>query len=97
MITFYFWIVQPECTGVSEEFLLNKVNDKSTFHGDICGPISATIHEAMFSLVITKWRYAFESLKETNDYKFLSSSGSVMKSMVSNFVTFLIFFKFIIQ
>ncbi|CAA6665934.1 unnamed protein product [Spirodela intermedia] len=73
---------KPECTDVPEEFPLNTVNDKSTFHGDICGPISATMHEAMFSLVITKWRYAFESLKETNDYKLLSSSGSIMKSMI---------------
>ena len=48
----------------------------------MCGPIAATMNEAMFQLVVTKWRYAFEGLKETSDFKFLSAAGSLMKNMV---------------
>lgn len=63
-------------------YTISKNADDTLFHGDICGPIAATMNEAMFLLVISKWRDAFDSLKETNDYKFLSASGSLMKDMV---------------
>lgn len=58
------------------------VNNLS-LHGNICGPVAATINEAMFNLVISKWLQAFDSLKETNDYKSLSAAGSLFKNMVS--------------
>ncbi|KAI9094819.1 hypothetical protein K1719_026625 [Acacia pycnantha] len=65
---------------------LKTFDDKDTlgtdFSGQICGPIAATMNEAMFQLVISKWRHAFDSLKETNDYKFLSAAGSLMKNMI---------------
>lgn len=56
--------------------------DNTLFGGDICGPIAATMNESMFQLVILKWRNAFEGLKETHDYKFVSAAGSLMKIMV---------------
>ncbi|XP_038877780.1 protein timeless homolog [Benincasa hispida] len=56
--------------------------DSTFFQGNMCGPIAATMNEAMFQLVVTKWRYAFEGLKETNDFKFLSAAGSLMKNMI---------------
>ncbi|KAK6925919.1 Timeless, N-terminal [Dillenia turbinata] len=56
--------------------------DSTLFKGDICGPIAATMNESMFKLVIFKWQNAFEGLKETNDYKFLSAAGSSMKAML---------------
>ncbi|KAF5467568.1 hypothetical protein F2P56_017379 [Juglans regia] len=40
------------------------------------------MNEPMFQLVILKWRSAFEGLKETNNYKFLSAAGSLMKTMI---------------
>ncbi|XP_009388052.2 uncharacterized protein LOC103974877 [Musa acuminata AAA Group] len=57
------------------------VNNLS-FHGNICGPVAETINEAMFNLVISKWLQAFDSLKETNDYKSLSAAGSLFKNMI---------------
>ncbi|XP_022957786.1 protein timeless homolog isoform X2 [Cucurbita moschata] len=56
--------------------------DSTFFQGNMCGPIAATMNEAMFQLVVTKWRYAFEGLKETSDFKFLSAAGSLMKNMI---------------
>ncbi|KAL4019267.1 hypothetical protein IC575_022919 [Cucumis melo] len=56
--------------------------DSTFFQGNMCGPIAATMNEAMFQLVVSKWRYAFEGLKETNDFKFLSAAGSLMKNMI---------------
>lgn len=56
---------------------------KSTkFRDDICGPIASSMDESMFQLVISRWRNAFDALKETKNYKFLSAAGSLMKSMV---------------
>ncbi|RWR93245.1 Timeless protein [Cinnamomum micranthum f. kanehirae] len=69
-------------TSTSEVYTISKNADDTLFHGDICGPIAATMNEAMFLLVISKWRDAFDGLKETNDYKFLSASGSLMKDMI---------------
>ncbi|ESQ43217.1 hypothetical protein EUTSA_v10012488mg [Eutrema salsugineum] len=49
---------------------------------DICAPIAATINDRMFLLVISKWRFAFDGLKETKDFKFLSAAGSLLKTML---------------
>lgn len=58
------------------------LDDDTLFKGSICGPIAETLTESMFVMVISKWRYAFEGLKQTNDYKFLSAAGSLAKVMV---------------
>ena len=60
----------------------NGHDDNLPFHGDICGPVAATLNEDMFNIVISRWREAYESLKETNDYNTLSAAGSLMKTMV---------------
>ncbi|WOK95730.1 hypothetical protein Cni_G04437 [Canna indica] len=60
----------------------NLCGDNTSFHGDVCGPVAATINEAMFKFVISKWLEAFDSLKETNDYKSLSAAGSLFKNMI---------------
>ncbi|EPS65409.1 hypothetical protein M569_09367, partial [Genlisea aurea] len=58
-------------------------DDDTSFHGgSICGPIAETMSEAMFLLVISKWRYAFEGLNQTNNYKFVSVAGSLVKIMI---------------
>lgn len=59
-----------------------KCGDSTMFTGNICGPIAESMNESMFLLVISKWRYAFDGLKETNNYKFLSAAGCLMKVMV---------------
>lgn len=66
----------------ASETLLDTHADNSYSGGDICGPIAATLNDLMFQLVIVKWRNAFEGLKETHDYKFVSAAGSLMKIMV---------------
>ncbi|KAL8139768.1 hypothetical protein V2J09_005789 [Rumex salicifolius] len=48
----------------------------------ICGPIAETMNQSMFDLVISKWRYTFEFLKENKDYNFLSTAASLMKFMI---------------
>ncbi|KAL7601712.1 hypothetical protein Lser_V15G22269 [Lactuca serriola] len=57
--------------------------ESTLFEGNICGSISETMNEPMFLLVVSKWRSAFDGLKETNDYKFLSAAGSLMKIMIN--------------
>ncbi|XP_041011926.1 protein timeless homolog isoform X2 [Juglans microcarpa x Juglans regia] len=64
------------------ETFVDKDADSTIFRGDICGPIAQSMNEPMFQLVILKWRSAFEGLKETNNYKFLSAAGSLMKTMI---------------
>ncbi|XP_024642189.1 protein timeless homolog isoform X2 [Medicago truncatula] len=56
--------------------------DASDYSGKICGPIEASLNESMFQLVISKWRQAYDGLKETNDYMFLSAAGSLLKNMI---------------
>ncbi|XP_050224159.1 uncharacterized protein LOC126673890 [Mercurialis annua] len=56
--------------------------DDTFFKGDVCGPIAASMNESMFLLVISRWRNAFEGLKQTNDYTFLSAAGSLMRVMI---------------
>ncbi|KAJ4954853.1 hypothetical protein NE237_011636 [Protea cynaroides] len=68
-------------TETSEAFI-NKYADSTLFQGELCGPIAATMNEAMFNLLISKWRFAFDGLKETNDFKFISVSGSLLKNMI---------------
>ena len=68
--------------GVDNFEDFDKDADSTIFRGDICGPIAESMNESMFQLVILKWRNAFDGLKETNDYKFLSAAGSLMKNMV---------------
>ncbi|KAB8098538.1 hypothetical protein EE612_027819 [Oryza sativa] len=58
------------------------LDDNLPFLGDICGPVAATLNEGMFNLVISRWREAYDSLKETHDYKTLSAAGSLMKNMI---------------
>ncbi|KAF5186178.1 Timeless family protein [Thalictrum thalictroides] len=78
----FLLIKNPKAESGASEVFINKCADNTLFQGDICGPIAATMNEAMFLLVTSKWRYAFESLKETNDYKSLSAAGSLMKNMI---------------
>ncbi|XP_020966977.1 uncharacterized protein LOC107617476 isoform X2 [Arachis ipaensis] len=68
--------------GDTFETLGDKGVYSSDFNGQICGPIAASLNESMFQLVISKWRQAYEGLKETNDYKFLSAAGSLLKNMI---------------
>ncbi|KAJ8499542.1 hypothetical protein OPV22_010094 [Ensete ventricosum] len=60
----------------------NEFVNNLSFDGNICGPVAAIINEAMFNLVISKWLEAFDSLKETKDYKSLSAAGSSFKNMI---------------
>ncbi|KAK7391297.1 hypothetical protein VNO78_19711 [Psophocarpus tetragonolobus] len=60
----------------------DKDSDASDFSGQICGPIAASLNESMFQLVISKWRHAYEGLKKTNNYQFLSAAGSLLKNMI---------------
>ncbi|KAL5813132.1 hypothetical protein ACOSQ3_028082 [Xanthoceras sorbifolium] len=52
------------------------------FKGNICGPIASSMDDSMFQLVISRWHHEFDGLKETNNYKFLSAAGSLMKNMI---------------
>lgn len=79
-VPFYFSWVQLIEADISEAQAEHV--DSTFFQGNMCGPIASTMNEAMFQLVVTKWRYAFEGLKETSDFKFLSAAGSLMKNMV---------------
>uniref|UniRef100_A0A0D9WDU9 Timeless N-terminal domain-containing protein n=1 Tax=Leersia perrieri TaxID=77586 RepID=A0A0D9WDU9_9ORYZ len=65
-----------------EASLGNHLDDNLPFIGDICGPVAATLNEDMFNLVISRWREAYDSLKELKDYKTLSAAGSLMKNMI---------------
>lgn len=52
------------------------------FRGCVCGPIAESLNVSMFQLVLLRWRYSLETLKETNDRKFLYVAGSLMKTML---------------
>ncbi|XP_042980832.1 protein timeless homolog [Carya illinoinensis] len=73
---------KPNVGSDNFEAFVDKDADSTIFGGDICGPITQSMNESMFQLVILKWRSAFEGLKETNNYKFLSAAGSLMKTMI---------------
>lgn len=67
-------------------------SENTPFKGDVCAPIAATMKDSMFQLVFSNWREKFEGLKETQNFKFISVAGSLMKNMVIN--SFLVsFFK----
>ncbi|TKY51371.1 timeless-like protein [Spatholobus suberectus] len=72
---------KTEEEGVTLETFGDKDADTSDFSGQICGPIAASLNESMFQLVISKWRHAYDGLKETNDFQFLSAAGSLLKNM----------------
>ncbi|CAI9092343.1 OLC1v1027545C1 [Oldenlandia corymbosa var. corymbosa] len=61
---------------------IDHLTDSTLFSGSICGPIAETLNESMFLVLISKWRYAFDALKETNDYTLLSAAGSLLKIMI---------------
>ncbi|XP_017972873.1 PREDICTED: protein timeless homolog isoform X1 [Theobroma cacao] len=77
-----FLTSKPTVENPTPEVSADKCADSTFFKGDICGPIAASMNESMFQLVISRWRNAFEGLKETNDYKFLSAASSLMKNMI---------------
>ncbi|KAK4362997.1 hypothetical protein RND71_018238 [Anisodus tanguticus] len=52
------------------------------FRGCMCGPIAESLNISMFQLVLLRWRYSLETLKETNDRKFLYVAGSLMRTML---------------
>lgn len=64
-----FLVSKQKMERDTSEAETSKFNDTTSFQGDICGPIAATLNETMFSLVIRKWRIAFEVLKETKKGK----------------------------
>ncbi|KAE8722683.1 Timeless family protein [Hibiscus syriacus] len=72
---------KPSASNATSEASAEKCADSTFFQGDICGPIAASMNESMFQLVISRWQIAFEGLKETNDYKFLSAASSLLKNM----------------
>ena len=80
---FLYIFLQPNRGTDTSDSFVNEYADSTFFKGDMCGPIAATMNEAMFLLVVLKWRNAFDGLKETNDYKFLSAAGSLMTNMVT--------------
>lgn len=61
------------------------------FRGCICGPIAESLNISMFQLVLLRWRYSVETLKETNGCKFLYVAGSLMKTMVTTFLKVWVF------
>ncbi|KAH1075387.1 hypothetical protein J1N35_027715 [Gossypium stocksii] len=73
---------KPSDGNAASEASAHNCADDSFFQGDVCGPIAASMNESMFQLVISRWRNAFEGLKETNDYKFLSAASSLLKNMI---------------
>ncbi|KAK9292038.1 hypothetical protein L1049_019992 [Liquidambar formosana] len=77
-----FLISEPKMETDTSEAFVDNHPDSTLFKGNICGPIAESMNESMFLLVISRWRYAFDGLKETNDYKFLSAAGSLMKIMI---------------
>ncbi|CAH9069905.1 unnamed protein product [Cuscuta europaea] len=78
----YHKFLNKHNTGAHTESPVNCDSDDTLLRGSICGPIAESLNESMFQLVTHKWRYAFHTLKETNDYKFLSTAGSFMKTML---------------
>lgn len=77
--SFFPW--QPTDEAVNETSN-NQQTDSMLFAGSLCGPLSESLNESMFILIISRWRLAFDSLKETNDTTLLSAAGSLVKIMV---------------
>nr|XP_027110166.1 protein timeless homolog isoform X1 [Coffea arabica] len=70
------------CVQVDGKSSIDQNADKTLFGGTMCGPIAESLNESMFLVLISKWRFAFDGLKETNDYKMLSAAGSLLKIMI---------------
>ncbi|GMH08931.1 hypothetical protein Nepgr_010771 [Nepenthes gracilis] len=87
-VVVFFQVAQFVMSFQYHKCLMTKPNvevdrsDSPSFKGDISGPIAASMNDSMFELVIEKWRYAFEGLKETKNYKFLSAAGSLLRIMI---------------
>nr|XP_027189879.1 protein timeless homolog isoform X3 [Cicer arietinum] len=79
---FYKYSALKTKEGRDGEFETFHDADASDISGKVCGPIEASLNESMFQLVISKWRNAYDGLKETKDYKFLSAAGSLLKNMI---------------
>lgn len=75
-------LLQPSKEKDSSEVSTDEFAGSTIFNGNICGPIASTMDDLMFQLVTSRWRLAFDGLKETKDYKYLSAAGSLMKTMV---------------
>ncbi|KAK2457998.1 timeless family protein [Trifolium repens] len=84
--SFQFYKYSTSKTKEDKDTFGDNDADASDFSGKICGPVEASLNESMFQLVISKWRQAYDGLKETNDYKFLSAAGSLLKNMIRTFV-----------
>ncbi|GAU32321.1 hypothetical protein TSUD_43630 [Trifolium subterraneum] len=80
--SFQFYKYSTSKTKEDKDTFGDNDADASDFSGKICGPVEASLNESMFQLVISKWRQAYDGLKETNDYKFLSAAGSLLKNMI---------------
>ena len=74
---------QPNMEKDNSQAFSDEYADNTSFKGGICGPIAASMNESMFLLVISRWKNAFEGLKVTHDYKFLSAAGALMRIMVN--------------
>ncbi|CAH8279425.1 unnamed protein product [Arabidopsis lyrata] len=81
---FHKSLASNPATGTEEtsELSTNQKAGVNFSKSDICAPIAATINDRMFLLVISKWRCAFDGLKETKDFKFLYAAGSLVKTML---------------
>lgn len=66
---YYKSLTSKSCNVADKEVQVTTHDDVTLFDGCVCGPVSQTLNESMFLMVISKWRYAFEGLKQTNDYK----------------------------
>ncbi|XP_058769846.1 uncharacterized protein LOC131643603 isoform X2 [Vicia villosa] len=80
--SFQFYKYSTSKTEEEKDIFGDNDAEASDFNGKICGPIEASLNESMFQLVISQWRQAYDGLKQTNDYKFLSAAGSLLKNMI---------------
>nr|XP_016502517.1 PREDICTED: protein timeless homolog isoform X2 [Nicotiana tabacum] len=78
---YHKFLNQPNKEADTQEPMDSRT-DSTLFRGCICGPIAESLNESMFQLVLLRWRYSLETLKETNDRKFLYVAGSLMKTML---------------
>ncbi|CAK7324064.1 unnamed protein product [Dovyalis caffra] len=79
-----YFTSKPNKEKDNSQAFTDEYADSTSFKGYICGPIAASMNESMFLLVISRWQNAFEGLKVTHDYKFLSAAGALMRIMVNH-------------
>ncbi|KAJ6687606.1 PROTEIN TIMELESS-like protein, partial [Salix koriyanagi] len=77
-----YFTSKPNMEKDNSQAFSDEYADDTSFKGGICGPIAASMNESMFLLVISRWQNAFEGLKVTHDYKFLSAAGALMRIMI---------------